>query len=201
MINKISLSVLAMVASIAFSFTGPGAQTATTYKVDNKKSTLVWTGKKVTGSHTGSINLLSGNITTDGTAIKSGSFEIDMNSITVTDLTDPDYNKKLVGHLKNDDFFGTEKYPKASFMISKATLKSGNDYEVSGKLRIKDVTKEVTFPATIVVTPTALTATAKIVVDRTKFDIKYGSGTFFDNLGDKAIDNDFTLDLNLVANK
>ena len=201
MINKLSFGFLAAIAFVAFSFVGRAPQAETTYKVDTKKSTLVWTGKKVTGAHTGHISLSKGTITADGKNIKSGTFEINMNSISVTDLTDSTYNKKLVGHLKADDFFGVDKHPKATFVLTKATLKSGNDYDVTGKLTIKGVTQDVSFPATITTTPNALTAVAKITVDRTKFDIKYGSGSFFDNLGDKAIDNDFTLDLNLVATK
>jgi polyisoprenoid-binding protein YceI len=201
MINKISFGFLAMIAFAAFSFVDRDSKSVTTYKVDTQKSAIVWTGKKVTGAHTGNISLSKGTITADGKTIKGGTFEIDMNSITVTDLKDSTYNKKLVGHLKNDDFFGVEKHPKATFVITKVTPKTGNEYDVTGKLTIKGITHDVSFPATITTTANSLTAIAKIAVDRTKYDIKYGSGSFFDNLGDKAIDNDFTLDLNLVAVK
>jgi polyisoprenoid-binding protein YceI len=201
MINKISFCILAMSAMIAFSFTNPDLKAPVTFKVDPQKSVVVWTGKKVTGSHTGSIRLASGDIAADGALVKSGNFVMDMTSITCTDLTDPDYNKKLVGHLKNDDFFAVDKFPKATFVITKVAAKSGSDYDVTGKLTIKGITNEITFPAQIVVAGNTLTAKAKITVDRTKFDIKYGSGSFFDNLGDKTIDNDFTLDVELVAVK
>lgn len=199
--NKLSFSVLAIVAFLAFSFTGPGARNAATFKVDTKKSTIVWTGKKVTGAHTGHVSIASGNLIVDDKAVKGGLFDIDLTSITVTDLKDPEYNAKLVGHLKNDDFFGTEKFPKATFVISTVTHKEGNNYDVTGKLTIKGITNDVAFPAVIAITPAGVTATAQIKVDRTKYGIKYGSGSFFDNLGDKAIDNDFLLDVNLVATK
>ena len=200
MINKLSFSLFALTAIIFFSFTGIST-TLTNFKVDTKKSKLNWIGKKVTGEHTGDISISSGILVVDGKLVKSGTFDIDMKSITVTDLKDSTYNQKLLGHLKSEDFFNIEKHSKANFVISKVTPKSGNDYDVSGKLTIKNITHDITFPATITSTATNLTAVAKIVVDRTKYDIKYGSGSFFDNLGDKAIDNDFILNLNLVASK
>ena len=122
-----------------------------------------------------------------------------MTSIVCKDLKDAEYNGKLVGHLKNDDFFATDKFPKANFVLKSAKSTGVDTYDISGDLTIKGITKPVTFPATVKVTGKALTAVAKITVDRTLYDIKYGSGSFFDNLGDKAINNDFTLDVNMVA--
>lgn len=181
-----------------FAFVAPPE---TKLKVDTKASTLVWTGKKVTGQHTGTVPISAGELVLDGKAIKGGTFEIDLNNLTNTDVTSAEYNAKLVGHLKSDDFFGTTKYPKANFVVSSVTPKSGNDYTVKGNLTIKGITNEIEFPATIVTDGKQLTATAKIVVDRSKFDVRYGSTSFFDNLGDKAISNDFELDLKLVANQ
>ena len=200
MINKIYIAALGIASITAFAFTAPKTITgATTYVADASKTTIVWLGKKVTGSHDGNIKLSSGSITSDGKAITAGNFEIDMSSITCKDITDAEYNAKLVGHLKNDDFFSTDKFPKAMFVLKSAKAKGNDLYDLTGDLTIKGVTKPVTFPATIKTVGKTLTATAKIVVDRTIYDIKYGSGSFFDNLGDKAIDNDFTLDVNLVA--
>ena len=170
------------------------------YKVDTKASSLLWTGKKITGQHTGAILVSSGELVTDGKQVKQGTFDIDVTSITVTDVTDKDSNAKLVGHLKNDDFFGAEKFPKATFVISSVTPIKNDDYSVKGKLTIKGITKDIEFTAVIKTDAKKLTATAKIVVDRTQYDIKYGSSSFFDNLGNKAISNDFELDLKLVAN-
>jgi polyisoprenoid-binding protein YceI len=181
-----------------FAFTTPPESK---FKVDTKSSTLVWTGKKITGQHTGNIPISSGDLVLSGKTIKEGSFEIDVNGLTNTVITSAEYNAKLVGHLKSDDFFATAKYPKANFVVSSVTPKSGNDYTVKGKLTIKGITNEIEFPATIVTEGKQLTATAKIVVDRSKFDVRYGSKSFFDNLGDKAISDEFELDLKLVANQ
>lgn len=171
-----------------------------TYTVDSQASHLVWTGKKVTGSHTGNIPLSTGSLVVSNSKFKSGAFEVDIASLTVTDITDKDGNAKLVGHLKAEDFFGTDKFPKAKFITSSVTPKGGENYEVTGKLTIKGITNEVKFPAVIKVEKNKVTAQAKIVVDRTKYGIKFRSTNFFENLGDKAIDNDFELNVNLVAN-
>ncbi len=171
----------------------------TAFLVDNQASKLVWTGKKVTGSHTGNIALSTGSLQVANSKLKSGSFEIDLNSLTVTDLTDKNYNAKLVGHLKAEDFFGVEKFPKAKFVTTSVVAKGGENYDITGKLTIKGITNEVKFPATVKVEKSKVSAHAKIIVDRTKYDIKFGSKNFFENLGDKAIDNDFELDVNLVA--
>ena len=196
-LNYVPLTMAAIFALLAFIVPPPAAK----FKVDTKASTLTWVGKKITGQHTGAVPISTGELVSDGKLLKEGSFEIDVNALTVTDITDKDGNAKLVGHLKSDDFFGTTKFPKATFVISSVTPKSGNDYTVKGKLTIKGKTNEIEFPATIVHDAKKVTATAKIVVDRTKFDIRYGSKSFFDNLGDKAIYDEFELDLKLVANQ
>lgn len=200
MFRKIITGFIAAAAITAFSFTAPGAKKETKYAIDSKSTTSIWIGKKVTGEHTGGITISKGAIFADGNNIKSGSFEFDMNSITCTDITDKTYSDKLVGHLKADDFFGSEKYPTASFELTKAVLKSGNDYEVSGKLTIKGVTEDITFPALIKMDAKTFVAVAKITVNRTKYGIKYGSASFIEGIGDKAISDDFELNLNLVAN-
>ena len=110
-------------------------------------------------------------------------------------------NDKLVGHLKSDDFFGVETHPTATFVLKSAEKKSGNEYTVKGDLTIKGITKSIEFPATVKVSGNTLEASAEVVIDRSKFDVKYGSGSFFDGLGDKMIYDDFTLDISLVATK
>ncbi|MFZ6001570.1 MAG: YceI family protein [Bacteroidota bacterium] len=191
-----SILSIAAIAVVFFAFTNPPA---TKFKADTKASTLNWTGKKVTGQHNGTVPISGGELQVEGKVVKGGSFEIDLASLTVADLTDKSYNDKLVGHLKSDDFFGVEKFPKATFVISSVTPKSGNDFTVKGKLTIKGITNDIEFPANIVNDGKQLTATAKIIVDRTKYDVRYGSKTFFENIGDKAIYDDFELDLKLVA--
>ncbi|MDB5273516.1 MAG: hypothetical protein JWO58_1883 [Chitinophagaceae bacterium] len=194
------ISHVVLTAALAFSalaFT----RASIVFNVDKTKSKVTWVGKKVTGEHTGTISIADGSLTSDGKSILGGTFTIDLTTITCTDLTDADYNAKLVGHLKADDFFGVAKFPKSTFAITKVTSTGGANYKVAGNLTIKGITQAIEFPATITVAGTTVTAKAKIIVDRTKFDIKYGSASFFDSLGDKAISNDFELNVDLVATK
>lgn len=170
----------------------------TVYTVDASKSTFKWTGKKVTGQHWGYVNFSKGEISVDGANV-SGTFTVDMNSISVKDLQG-EYAGKLEGHLKADDFFGVANNPTSTLVIKKATSKGGNNYDVVADLTIKGSTNEVTFPATINKDAKTLTAQASFKVNRTKFGIKYGSGSFFDNLGDKAINDDFEVEVNIAAN-
>jgi len=199
--TKSILFTLAITA-VAFAFTAfvpvPAKQK---FVVDTQASTLHWVGKKVTGQHSGTVGVSSGELTAEGKAITSGKFSIDLAAIKVTDITDTDSKAKLTGHLKSDDFFATEKYPKADFVLSSATPSTEGNYLVKGKLTIKGITNDIEFPAAITVGEKQLVATAKILVDRTKYDIKFRSTNFFENLGDKAIDNNFELDLKLVANQ
>ncbi|HZY79898.1 MAG TPA: YceI family protein [Cyclobacteriaceae bacterium] len=190
-----TLAILALAITLV-SFAPPAV---TKYKVDTKQSTLVWTGKKVTGQHTGTISLASGEFAAEGTQIKSGSFDVDVASLADTDITNPEGKAKLERHLKSDDFFGVEKYPTANFVVSSVTLKSGNEYTVKGKLTIKGKTNDIEFPAVVATEGKNLVATARITVDRSKYDVRYGSKSFFDNLGDKYIDDEFQLDLKLVG--
>jgi len=172
-----------------------------TLAVDTKNSTVVWGAKKVTGTHAGNVPISSGSLILDGDKLKGGTFVLDMKNLTVTDVKDADMNGKLTGHLKNADFFAVDAHPQAKFVISTVTPKGAGAYDVTGKLTIKGITSDVSFPATVKSEGKKVLADAKITVDRTKYDIKFRSSNFFENLGDKAIHNDFTLDVNLVANK
>lgn len=167
--------------------------TGQTKKVDVSKSTINWTGKKVTGQHEGTINLKDGNLVFKGKKLVGGTFNVDMASLITTDLKAGQGKEKLEGHLKSDDFFGIEKFPTATLVIKKATLKSDATYTVTGDLTIKGKTSPITFD----LATTANTASANLKIDRTKYDIKYGSGSFFDNLGDKAINDNFDLNVAL----
>ncbi len=189
--------VLGLIATILFGFKAPKN---TTYVVDENKSTVTWIGRKVTGEHTGAIKIATGKLITEGKNLKSGNFEMDMATITCTDLTG-EYMDKLVGHLKADDFFGVEKFPTSKFEITSVKPISKNIANITGNLTIKGITNSITFPANVSFKGNTLMAEAKkVMVDRTKFDIRYGSKSFF-NLGDKAIDNDFELNIKLIANK
>ncbi len=171
-----------------------GAQ-AQTKKVDASASEITWLGKKVTGEHSGTVELKSGELELKGNAITGGNFVVDMTSIKCTDLTDAEWNGKLVGHLKSDDFFGVETYPTAKLVITDKAAFSGNTATVTGDLTIKKATHPVTFD----VVKDGDTYTAEITIDRSKYDVRYGSSSFFDGLGDKVIYDDFYLTVKLVV--
>lgn len=196
-------AIAGLLFNVAAIASGPGKSKAAdkTLAVDTKSSTVVWGAKKVTGTHAGTVALESGALIVDKDKLKGGNFVADLKSLVVTDVTDKDMNGKLTGHLKSDDFFSVEKHPQAKLVITSVTPKGGDAYDVTGKLTIKGITEEVKFPATVKADAKKITANAKVKIDRTKYDIKFRSANFFENLGDKAIDNDFTLDVNLVANK
>lgn len=189
------LLVLPVLALIAFSFT----LAPTNYKVDTAASNIGWVGYKVTGKHTGNVKIQSGNLQIEAGVLKGGSFAVDMNSITCTDMQG-EYADKLVGHLKSDDFFGAAKYPTSSFVITRAipTDSKGN-YKIIGNLTIKSTTKEIKFNATVTESNGMVTASGKIVVDRSDFDVRFGSGSFFDGLGDKTIYDEFDMNFSLTA--
>lgn len=170
-------------------------------KVDIEKSQIVWKGHKVTGSHEGKLKLKSGALEFDSkNMLTGGRFEIDMTSMTNTDLSGETSNK-LLGHLKSDDFFSVSKFPVSTLVIKKANKVKGNMYKLTGDLTIKGITKPISFDAEVVNDNTGSKATATIKVDRTLYDVRYGSGKFFENLGDKAIYDDFDLEVELVLNK
>jgi len=161
---------------------------------DTAKTTLLWLGEKVTGQHTGTIKLQSGWINWQDNKIASGEFNIDMASLKETDN-----NKNLLGHLKSDDFFGVAKYPVAKLVITGSTPFDKGSAVVSGTLTIKDATNPIEFKATSQKKDDGTWFFANISVDRTKYNIRYGSGSFFDNLGDKTIYDEFKLKVNLLV--
>lgn len=175
---------------------------ADSYKVNPAESRVQWNGKKLTGEHTGTINLKSGLVMLENNRISGGEFVLDMSTIVDLDLQDPKWNNKLVTHLKSDDFFYVEKFPTASMVIRsvKAGEKAG-EVMVSGDFTIKGITHSLNFTATSSVKDNQLTALATIVIDRSKFDVRYGSKTFFENIGDKIIYDEFTLQVSLKAEK
>ncbi len=170
-----------------------------TLNVDKNASKITWKGEKVTGFHAGEIKIDNGTLSVENGKLTGGGFAIDMNSITCTDLKPTEGGEKLVGHLKADDFFGVAKFPKATLAITKATWQGGNNYKIVANLTIKNITKEIKFPAVVSLSDKAAKAEAKIIIDRTDFDVKYGSGSVFDNLGDKTIYDNFEIGVTLFA--
>lgn len=172
---------------------------AADYKIDKSNSKVKWNGKKVTGEHYGTIDLKSGNLVVDNNKIKSGTFTMDMTTIVCEDLTNESINKKLVGHLKSEDFFSVDKFPGSTFVIKESEHKSGNTHSITGDLTIKGITHPVTFDTEVVIDGKNLRAIGKIEADRTLYDIKFRSGRFFSDLGDNLIYDTFTLDFDVVA--
>jgi polyisoprenoid-binding protein YceI len=161
-----------------------------------EKSKLSWLGEKVLGQHTGTINLLSGSLIWQDNKIESGEFVIDMTSIK----TDENL-QNLENHLKSDDFFGVDKYPASKLVITGSTPFDKGAGIVKGILTIKGITNPLEFKATMQKSDEGTWFYANIVIDRSKYNIRYGSGSFFDNLGDKTIYDEFKLKVNLLVTK
>ncbi|MFN7118433.1 MAG: YceI family protein [Saprospiraceae bacterium] len=193
---KNTLAILTLIAAIAFAFTMPKEA----LKVDTNASYITWKGYKVTGQHYGKVKLKNGTLEYDNGKLTGGSFEIDMATITCEDLQGGGADK-LVGHLKSDDFFGVAKYPTAKFVITKIAEAKAGEYRVKGDLTIKSTTKPISFNALVSEKEGKKVATATIKIDRSEYDVRFGSGSFFDNLGDKTIYDEFDLEVTLVAAK
>lgn len=161
-----------------------------TKSIDAKSSSIHWLAKKIVGQHEGTINFKSGSLELTDDKLTGGEFVVDMNSLTATDLTG-DYLGKLNGHLKNEDFFDVANHPTSTLVFTKVVDNKSGNYTVTGDLTIKNITKSITFDISLA----ADKATTKLTIDRTKYDIKYASGSFFENLGDKTIEDNFTLDI------
>jgi polyisoprenoid-binding protein YceI len=161
---------------------------------DVEKTTLTWLGEKVTGEHSGTIKLKDGWLTYQNNKIVSGQFNVDMNTIK-----DVDANERLEGHLKSDDFFGSAKFPVATLVVTGSESFEKGTATVKGTLKIKDVTNPVEFKATVQKKEDGTYFYANIIIDRSKYNIRYGSGSFFDNLGDRLIYDEFKLKVNLLV--
>ena len=162
-------------------------------EVKTEESTVTWKAYKVTGSHTGTVNLIEGALMFDDGKLSGGSFTVDMTSLISTDL-EGEYKGKLEGHLKSDDFFGVATHPTSSLVLTNVETSGKNSYEVTGDLTIKGITKPITFDISIY----GSKATATMKIDRAEYDVRYGSGSFFDNLGDKTIYDEFDMVVDLV---
>jgi polyisoprenoid-binding protein YceI len=180
-----NIAAIALVAFMTFSFTTV-EEDKKEIKVESSK--VVWKGYKVTGSHEGFISIKSGQLTFNDGILTGGDFVIDMSSIINTDL-EGEYKGKLEGHLKSDDFFGVEKFPTASLVFTQVRSVSKNSYEVTGDITIKGKTESISFDLSVY----GNKANASLKIDRSKFDVRYGSTSFFDGLKDKAIYDEFDL--------
>jgi len=166
------------------------------YTIDAAASTVDWFGAKAVGSsHTGTVDIADGEMTVASDQLVAGSFTIDMTTIHTDD------SARLLGHLKSDDFFGIETYPTASLVLKSAEpTDTEGQYEVVADLTIKENTNEITFMADVAVEDGSITANADIVFDRSLFDVRFGSGSFFDDLGDDLINDEVEMTVAIVAN-
>lgn len=172
---------------------------SSSYSVNTSDSSVVWTGAKAIGdSHTGGISIKSGNLVVKGGQLQSGEFVIDMTTITNEDAGG--MADRLIGHLESDDFFGIATHPEAMLTINSAESTSGDEYAVKGDLTIKGITQPIEFTTTATESGGAINATANITIDRALFDVQFGSGSFFDNLGDDLINDEIDLVVTLAAN-
>lgn len=186
-----NLKSLSIVLLIVISFYTGNAQTS---KIDVSKSNIHWIGKKITGEHEGSIKFKDGSLVFKSKKLTGGSFTVDMTSLSNTDQTGSS-KQKLEGHLKSEDFFNTTAFTTSTLVFKSIASKGNNTYLVTGDLTIKGNTNSIQFDLVIV---GKNKATATLIVNRTKYDIKYGSGSYFDDLGDKTIYDDFELHVVLV---
>lgn len=184
--NKLTtLGAAILVALITFSFSEIEGEKK---EIKTENSTLTWKGYKMTGSHYGTVAIQSGHLVFNEGELTGGEFVVDMTSLVSDDLTG-EYKGKLEGHLKSDDFFGTDKHPTAKLVFTKVERSGKNSYSVTGDLTIKGTTSPVSFELSVY----GNKANATMKVDRTTYDIRYGSASFFDDLQDKVIYDEFDL--------
>jgi polyisoprenoid-binding protein YceI len=192
-------SLIGLAALIAFT---PVGGESGNFKILTDVSSVEWKGKKVGGEHVGTIKLQEGALTVENGKITSGNITVNMGTIENKDLSG-DMKAKLEGHLKSADFFDVSKFPEATFKITevKSPAKSGGKHTVTGEITIKGKTEVISFPALIKLKDGKFAATGERTIDRSKFDVRYGSKTFFEDIGDKMIYDDFTLKFNIAGTK
>ena len=168
-----------------------------TLQVDLVNSQINWIGRKVTGEHSGTLNLSGGWVVLDKNSINSGKFIFDMASISNTDIESPEWKQKLEDHLKSEDFFHTDSFPHAILEIkgrqSLIIENSKISNQILADLTIRGITHEIKFPFDLTQSQNNFNAEGSVDIDRTLYNIQYKSGKFFDELGDKLIYDNFTV--------
>ena len=171
----------------------------TQFKINAVKSTVEWTGRKVTGAHNGTIDFKDGYLQFENNKLVGGHLVIDTTSITILDITDRDINAQFAGHLASDDFFNSEEYPVAQLEILHVEPRENDSYHVSGDLTIKGNTHPISFNISATSSDQNVTASGTMTIDRTRYGIRFRSGNFFKDLGDTLIYNNFDLNFSLTA--
>ena len=170
-------------------------------RINTESSTIKWIGSKISSSHEGNVSIVKGSLSIDHGTLVGGEIAIGMESISCTDIENETYNNKLVDHLKNEDFFSVKSFPTSTISIVKAVKVKGNSYEILANLTIKGITHPVSFRADVIIDGSYCQAKAEIKIDRTKWDIRYGSGSFFEDLGDKMINDEIVFEILLLSIK
>ncbi len=172
-----------------------------TFQIQQTSSNVNWTGKKVLGLHTGSINIAGGFIEITGNNITGGEIRMDMTSIVITDIEDKKTNRDFLEHLLNDDFFSVDRFRESALVITGSRKIENNKSAIEGTLTIKAITHPISFTASVEIFTDTLHSLGELVIDRTLYNIRYGSGKFIENLGDKLIYDEFVLQFKLIAQK
>ena len=197
--NIKSIIVTATLGGVLMAFsTGTGL---IKLKIKPEASKVEWYAEKLTGKHNGDVQLKSGTLELEDNQIVGGSFVIDMTTINTTDISG-EYKDKLDGHLKSADFFDVTNHGVATYTITETKVITDHpihNTEITGNLTLKGKTLAITFPATVEVRDDKIAAFGEMTIDRTQFDVKYGSASFFDSLGDKAIMDEFVMKISLGA--
>ena len=188
-------TVVTAVLFSSFTFTNPVLEDKT---IDIQKSTVEWKAYKLGGSHYGTVDIETGSVQlTDGVLV-GGQFTMDMTSMIVTDISGGG-KESLEGHLSSADFFNTAEFKTADLKITSVNYNDNGRYTIEADVTIKNTTQAVTFEATGNFEDGNFSASAAIKLDRSKFDVRYGSPSFFDDLGDKVIYDDFDINVNIVT--
>ncbi len=175
-----------------------------TFSVDTDQSWIEWVGRNPFTRHFGTIDISSGEIVViDG--FLTGRFSLDMDSITNTSLKGDELQPVLDSHLKSDDFFLTTLFPEAIFTIQEARpvikpFLSAQNVEVLGQLEVRGITAYQDFMATVMQTSKkGLIAEAHFDIDRTRWNVIYGSTRFFEHLGMHLIFDQISIQVKIVA--
>lgn len=194
--KKILLSALLSILTILAFATKPHIVNV---QINTEESSIRWIGSKITESHEGTVNILKGSLAIDHGKLAGGMITIDMNSISCTDIESEKYRLKLDKHLKDEDFFSTKEFPLAEIKILRAVKGKGDAYKILAELTIKGITQPVSFEANVQINGMDFSAKANIKIDRTKWNIRYGSGRFFENLGDRMIKDEIEFEVSLLS--
>jgi len=190
---KKTITTLFLTATAFFCLPDLSAQKTTVLvSINVSESSIHWLGEKITGQHEGNINLLSGSLIMENGSLIGGDFVVDMNSLASTDLKG-ESAKKLEESLKSEEWFDVGKHAQAKLVFTSVVSQDGGLYNVTGDFTIKGKTNPAAFELQV----NDLEATAKVIIDRTLYNILHGSSSFFDNLKDKMINNFFEIDVSL----